>query len=218
MAGFRLLILQIGTILIVARLVGWLFGKLHQPRVVGEMVAGILLGPSLLGWLAPNVSADLFPPASLGHLNSLSQVGLLIFMFLVGLELDLRQLRTLGRAAVMTSQVSIIAPFILGSLFAIYLYPRLSDPSVSFGGFALFMGAAMRRHRISGSCSHSHRTQHASHESWVRRDHLRRRRRCHCLVHSGRHHRHSALFKSRTPSMVDVERARSICLSDVVHC
>ncbi len=143
MAGFKLLILQIGTILIVARLVGWLFGKLHQPRVVGEMVAGILLGPSLLGRLAPNISANLFPPASLGQLNSLSQVGLLIFMFLVGLELDLRQLRTLGRAAVMTSQVSIIAPFILGSLFAVYLYPRLSDQSVSFGSFALFMGAAM---------------------------------------------------------------------------
>ncbi len=143
MAGFKLLILQIGAILIVARLVGWLFGKLHQPRVVGEMLAGILLGPSLLGWLAPVISASLFPPESLGHLNSLSQVGLLIFMFLVGLELDLRQLRELGRAAVITSQVSIIAPFILGSLFAVYLYPRVSDPSVSFTGFALFMGAAM---------------------------------------------------------------------------
>ena len=143
MAGFKLLILQIGAILIVARFVGWLFGKLHQPRVVGEMLAGILLGPSLLGWLAPNISSDLFPPDSLGHLNSLSLVGLLIFMFLVGLELDLRQLRALGRAAVVTSQVSIIVPFILGSVFAVYLYPRLSDPSVSFTGFALFMGAAM---------------------------------------------------------------------------
>ena len=143
MAGFKLLILQIGTILIVARFVGWLFGKLHQPRVVGEMLAGILLGPSLLGWLAPNISSSLFPPDSLGHLNSLSLVGLLIFMFLVGLELDLRQLRALGRAAVVTSQVSIIVPFILGSAFAVYLYPRLSDPSVSFTGFALFMGAAM---------------------------------------------------------------------------
>jgi Kef-type K+ transport system membrane component KefB len=143
MASLKLLILQIGTILIVARLIGWLFGKLHQPRVVGEMVAGILLGPSLLGWVTPNISAALFPPASLGHLNSLSQIGLLIFMFLVGLELDLRQLRELGRAAVMTSQVSIIAPFILGSSFALYLYPRLSDPSVSAAGFVLFMGAAM---------------------------------------------------------------------------
>ena len=143
MPSFKLLILQIGTILIVARLVGWLFGKFHQPRVVGEMVAGILLGPSLLGWLAPEISATLFPAQSLGHLNSLSQVGLLIFMFLVGLELDLTHLRELGRAAVMTSQVSIIAPFVLGSSFALYLYPRLSDPNVSAAGFVLFMGAAM---------------------------------------------------------------------------
>jgi Kef-type K+ transport system membrane component KefB len=143
MAGFKLLILQIGAILIVARLVGWLFSKLHQPRVIGEMLAGIMLGPSLLGWLAPGISSNLFPADSLAHLNSLSQVGLLIFMFLVGLELDLGHLRELGRAAVMTSQVSIILPFILGSAFAIYLYPRLSDPSVHLTGFALFMGAAM---------------------------------------------------------------------------
>jgi Kef-type K+ transport system membrane component KefB len=143
MAGFKLLILQIGTILIVARFVGWLFGKLHQPRVVGEMLAGILLGPSLLGWLAPGVSAAIFPTDSLGHLNSLSQIGLLIFMFLVGLELDLGHLRELGRAAVMTSQVSIIVPFILGSAFAVYLYPRLCHTGVNFTGFALFMGAAM---------------------------------------------------------------------------
>jgi len=123
--------------------VGWLFGKLRQPRVVGEMVAGILLGPSLLGWLVPNLSASLFPPATLGNLNALSQIGLLIFMFLVGLDLDLRHLRELGRAAVITSQISIIAPFVLGLSFAVYLYPRLSDPSVHFIGFALFMGAAM---------------------------------------------------------------------------
>ncbi|HWO01160.1 MAG TPA: cation:proton antiporter [Blastocatellia bacterium] len=143
MAGFKLLVLQIGTILIVARLVGWVFRKVHQPRVVGEMVAGILLGPSLLGWLAPGISSELFPPASLGHLNSVSQIGLLLFMFLVGLELDLTHLRELGRAAVMTSQVSIVAPFVLGFLFAIFLYPRLSDQTVGVTGFALFMGAAM---------------------------------------------------------------------------
>ena len=143
MAGFQLLILQIATILIAARFVGWVFGKLHQPRVVGEMLAGILLGPSLLGWLAPGFSSFLFPPDSLGHLSLLSQVGLLIFMFLVGLELDLGHLRELGKAAVMTSNVSIILPFILGSTFAVYVYPRLSDQKVSLAGFALFMGAAM---------------------------------------------------------------------------
>ncbi|MGH9934996.1 MAG: cation:proton antiporter [Blastocatellia bacterium] len=143
MHNFKLLIAQIATILIVARLMGWLFRKLHQPRVIGEMVAGILLGPSLLGWVAPTVSVALFPPESLGSLNSLSQVGLLLFMFLVGVELDLKQLREMGRAAVVISQVSIIAPFVLGFLLALYLYPRVSDPSVNFAGFALFMSIAM---------------------------------------------------------------------------
>lgn len=143
MPSLELLILQILTILIAARLIGWLFRKIHQPRVIGEMVAGILLGPSLFGWIAPTLHATLFPPASLGYLNALSYVGLLLFMFLVGLDLDLRQLRELGRAAVVTSQVSIILPFALGSLFALYLYPRLSDHSVSIAGFVLFMGAAM---------------------------------------------------------------------------
>ena len=143
MFSFSLLIAQIATILIVARLMGWLFNRFHQPRVIGEMVAGILLGPTLLGWAAPGISAALFPPASMGYLNALSQVGLLLFMFLVGLELDLEQLRKLGRIATTTSLASIITPFILGFLLAVYLYPRLSDPSVNFTGFALFISIAM---------------------------------------------------------------------------
>jgi Kef-type K+ transport system membrane component KefB/nucleotide-binding universal stress UspA family protein len=139
-----LLILQIGVILIAARAVGLVFRKLlYQPQVVGEMAAGIFLGPSLLGWAAPDVSAFLFPPASLPFLSSVSQVGLLIYMFMVGLEFDIRLMRGRGHAAVVTSHVSIIAPFFLGSLVALFLYPRLSDESVSFTGFALFMGAAM---------------------------------------------------------------------------
>jgi Kef-type K+ transport system membrane component KefB len=143
MFDFKLLIAQIATIMIVARLMGWLFHRFHQPRVIGEMVAGILLGPSLLGWAAPGVSATLFPPASLGYLNALSQIGLLLFMFLVGLEMDLEQLRKLGRAAMTISLASIIAPFILGFLLAVYLYSRLSAPNVNFTGFALFMSIAM---------------------------------------------------------------------------
>lgn len=95
MPNFKLLLAQIGVILITARLVGWLFRRLHQPRVIGEMIAGILLGPSLLGWVAPGVSATLFAPDSLGALGALSQTGLLLFMFVVGLELDVRQLRAL---------------------------------------------------------------------------------------------------------------------------
>jgi Kef-type K+ transport system membrane component KefB/nucleotide-binding universal stress UspA family protein len=138
-----LLILQIGVVLVAARLCGLLFRRIRQPQVVGEMAAGILLGPSLLGWVAPDASAFLFPPQSLAHLNTLSQVGLVLFMFLVGLEFDPKLLRGRGHAAVVTSHVSIIAPFFLGSILALHLYPQLSDSSVSFQGFALFMGAAM---------------------------------------------------------------------------
>jgi Kef-type K+ transport system membrane component KefB len=139
---FRLF-LQIAVILLAARLVGMLFKKIGQPQVVGEMAAGILLGPSLLGWLAPGLSATLFPPASLGYLSALSEVGLVLFMFQVGLSLNPKELYEHGHAAVLTSHVSIVTPFCLGSLIAIRIYPHLSDDSVPFTSFALFMGAAM---------------------------------------------------------------------------
>ena len=137
------LVLQITVVLGVCRLVGSIFLKIQQPRVVGEMFAGIMLGPSLLGLLAPQFSAYLFPPSSLGFLSALSQVGVIIFMFLVGLGINPKELKSHGHAAVLTSHVSITAPFVLASFLAIYLYPRLSDDSVPFTSFALFMGAAM---------------------------------------------------------------------------
>ncbi|HVI06780.1 MAG TPA: cation:proton antiporter [Candidatus Binatia bacterium] len=143
MPNLYTLVLQITVILAVCRIVGSLFRRFHQPRVVGEMFAGILLGPSLLGWVAPSVSAYLFPASSLGFLNALSQVGVVIFMFLVGLNIDPRELKHQSHSAVLVSHVSITAPFVLASLLAIFLYPRLSDDSVSFTNFALFMGAAM---------------------------------------------------------------------------
>jgi Kef-type K+ transport system membrane component KefB len=143
MPNLPILLIQIAVILFLARLVGWLFGKIHQPQVVGEMVAGILLGPSLLGWVAPHLYSALFPADSLGYLNSLSQVGLILFMFLVGLELDPKVLRGRGHTAVLTSHISILTPFLLGALLALYLYPRLSDDAVTFTHFALFLGTAM---------------------------------------------------------------------------
>jgi Kef-type K+ transport system membrane component KefB len=143
MPSVLLLLAQVAGILITARLVGHAVRFIGQPRVVGEMLAGLMLGPSLLGWAAPELSQLLFPPASLGFVNALSQIGLVFFMFLVGLELDLSLLRGQGRAAVVTSHASIVAPFFLGACLALFLYPRLSDDSVGFTAFALFFGVAM---------------------------------------------------------------------------
>jgi Kef-type K+ transport system membrane component KefB len=143
MSDIKILILQICVILVTAYSVGWLLRKFHQPQVVGEMVAGVLLGPSLLGWVAPGFSAALFPPQSLAALYLLSQVGLLLFMFMVGLELDTKKLRQLGPIAVVISHTSIIVPFVFGVLLAFHLYPRIVDSSIPFTGFVLFMGAAM---------------------------------------------------------------------------
>ncbi|MGH9940180.1 MAG: cation:proton antiporter, partial [Blastocatellia bacterium] len=135
--------MQIGAILLVSRAMGQLCKRFHQPRVIGEMLAGIMLGPSLLGWLAPGVAAALFPPSSLAALNALSQVGLLVFMFLVGLELNPRLLKGRGRTALLISHVSILAPAVLGVLLAFYFYPRLSNGQVRFTHFALFLAISM---------------------------------------------------------------------------
>ncbi len=137
------LTLQLAVVLAACRVVGELFRRIHQPKVVGEMFAGIMLGPSLLGWVAPHASAYLFPASSLGFLNALSQVGVVVFMFLVGLKINPSELKKESHAAVLTSHVSITAPFVLAAFLALYLYPRLSDESVSFTSFALFMGSAM---------------------------------------------------------------------------
>jgi len=138
-----LVVLQICIVLFAARVMGTLFRFIGQPRVIGEMAAGIVLGPSLLGWLAPGLWASIFPPASLGYLNALSQVGLVLFMFLIGLEVDPSELKGLGRAALIVSHASITVPFVLGATLALYLYPLLSNDRVTFLSFALFLGAAM---------------------------------------------------------------------------
>src|SRR5215472_7692173 len=113
MPDLSLLLAQIIVVVATARAFGFIFRKIGQPQVIGEMVAGIALGPSLLGWLSPDVYSQLFPKASLGHLSALSELGLLLFMFTVGLELDLTHLKERGHTAVIVSQVSIIVPFIL---------------------------------------------------------------------------------------------------------
>lgn len=138
-----LLTAQIVAIVCVARAVGSVLARLGQPRVVGEMAAGLLLGPSVFGRIAPDLSGMLFPPASLGFINTIAQLGVLLFMFVVGLDLDLAKLRRQSHAALLTSHASIIAPFLLGTLLSLALYSTYAPAGVPFAPFALFMGAAM---------------------------------------------------------------------------
>src|SRR5437870_8735368 len=126
------------VILAVSRLLGVALRAIGQPQVMGEVIGGILLGPSLLGWAAPGVSAALFPSAVLPHLKVLSEYGIVFFMFLVGLELDPALMRGRGRAAVLISHSSIIVPFLLGLGLALWLYEQHAPTGVRFLSFALF--------------------------------------------------------------------------------
>jgi K+:H+ antiporter len=143
MTGFALTLLQICIIVLSGRAVGLLLKRLGQPTVVGEIVGGILLGPSAFGYFAPEAFARVFPAQSIPTLQSLSQIGLILFMFLVGLEFAPELMRGRKHTVVVISHVSIIVPFLLGTALAVYLYPRVSDPGVSFRSFTLFLGTAM---------------------------------------------------------------------------
>lgn len=138
-----ILLVQIITIIFVARIFGWICKKIGQPTVIGEMLAGIFLGPSLVGMYFPQYSALLFPAASLGNLQFLSQIGLILFMYVVGMELDLKALQNKAKDAVIISHASIIIPFTLGILLAYYIYERFAPTGVEFMAFGLFMGIAM---------------------------------------------------------------------------
>jgi Kef-type K+ transport system membrane component KefB len=131
------------VIVVAARILGLGAKAIGQPAVVGEMIAGILLGPSLLGRLMPQISAFTFPSNVWPFLSVIAQIGVVLFMFLVGIDLDFSLLRGRARSSVAISQASIVAPFLLGSLLALWLYPEFSLRGISFTQFALFTGVAM---------------------------------------------------------------------------
>ena len=143
----QILLIQIGVILALSRLLGMLMRQINQPQVVGEMIAGILLGPSLLGLFHHGAWMNaLFPRSSLGNLDVLSQMGVMLFMFLVGLELDPKLLRGQGKAALVTGTVGIVIPFLLGGSLAIALLHtqhQVTGDVASPLVLCLFMGAAM---------------------------------------------------------------------------
>ena len=138
-----LILAQIVTIIIVSRIFAFIFRKIHQPTVIGEIIAGIALGPSLLGAIFPEFSSTLFPENSLDNLSLLSQVGLILFMFMVGMELDLKMIRNKVKDAVVVSNAGILIPFTLGMGLAYFIYTRFAPEGVSFLSFGLFLGMAM---------------------------------------------------------------------------
>ena len=138
-----ILLAQIVTIILVARFFGWVCRRIGQPTVIGEMIAGIVLGPSLIGMYFPEFSAMLFPKDSLGNLQFLSQIGLILFMFVVGMELDLKVLKNKAHDTVVISHASIIIPFTLGLGLAYFIYHSFAPSGVEFLSFGLFLGIAM---------------------------------------------------------------------------
>jgi Kef-type K+ transport system membrane component KefB len=138
-----LLLIQLILIVALARFFAAHSARVGQPGVIGEMIAGIVLGPSVAGALAPGVFAFVFPAGSMGALRLLSQVGVILFMFVVGMELDLKQMRGQARTAVLVSHVSIVVPFFLGTFFSLFIYESLATRGIQFASFALFMGVAL---------------------------------------------------------------------------
>jgi Kef-type K+ transport system membrane component KefB/nucleotide-binding universal stress UspA family protein len=138
-----LLLAQIAAIVLLSRLLGLVTRRLGQPLVVAEVLAGILLGPSLLGLVWPEAMHALFPDKSIDALKMLSQVGLVLFMFLVGLEFDSKLLRGRTHSSVVISHTSIIVPFALGAAAAWWLHDEYSTPETRFLPFMLFLGASM---------------------------------------------------------------------------
>ncbi|MEY2858107.1 MAG: hypothetical protein RLZZ74_2419 [Cyanobacteriota bacterium] len=138
-----LVLIEVLIVIALSRLMGQVCRGLKQPLVIGEIIAGIMLGPSLFGLIAPDLAATLFPTETIPYLDVLAQIGLVFFMFLIGLELNPKYLKGQLDMAILISHVSILVPFALGSILALLLYPLVSSQQVSFTAFSLFLGAAM---------------------------------------------------------------------------
>ena len=137
------LLLALAVVIVAGQLLARLFRHIGQPPVIGEVIGGILLGPSLLGRVWPEASQYLLPASVAPALGIVAQLGVILYMFVVGLELDLGRLRNLGHATIAISHASIVAPFLLGVGLALGLYSTLATQDVPFTPFALFLGVSM---------------------------------------------------------------------------
>jgi Kef-type K+ transport system membrane component KefB len=136
-------LLQIIIIISLSRLFSYFMRMAGQPAVVGEIIAGIFLGPSILGVAFPMVWSSVFPIASLPNLHAMSTIGLSLFMFIIGLDLDISMLNKRIQTALFVSHASIFVPFFMGVLLAYHLYSGFAPGGVSFLTFGLFMGVSM---------------------------------------------------------------------------
>jgi len=140
---WAILLAQIIVIIVAARAMGWLSVKMGQPAVIGEILSGILLGPSLVGYYFPEFSLMLFPPESLSNIQFLSQIGLILFMFVVGMELDVNVFRNKARDALVISHIGIAVPFTLAMIFAYFSYQMYAPQGVPYLSYGLFLGVGM---------------------------------------------------------------------------
>jgi len=138
-----ILLLQVVVILLTVRIFGWICQKIGQPTVIGEIFAGIVLGPSLLGHYFSEISEFLFPVSSLEGIGFLSQIGLILFMFIVGMELNLKTMKNKANDALIISHSSIVVSFAFGVITAYFLFGKFTYENTNFLPFALFMGIAM---------------------------------------------------------------------------
>ncbi len=138
-----LLLMQMSVVLLFTLLCGWVARKLGQSRVIGEIIGGIFLGPSVFGRMVPHASAALFPPNSLAPFDVLSTVGLVLFLFVIGTQLDYQHLRKHHATATLASGLSVLLPFILAVILAPSLRTRFAPESIDWLPFTLFLGVSM---------------------------------------------------------------------------
>lgn len=141
--GLLNVLFTLAIVVVAARILGRIFRHFRQPPVIGEVLAGIVLGPSLLGRLAPEASQFVLPPSAAPLVGTIAQLGVILYMFLVGLEFDTRVFRRQTHTSIAVSHASILLPFTLGAALALWLYPRFSTSDVPFVVFALFIGVSM---------------------------------------------------------------------------
>ena len=141
--GLVILLIQIVVVLFAVRVFSYLFRYIGQPGVIGEIVAGIVLGPSLLGYFFPDVFGWLFRPDSLTNLELISQLGLILFMFVIGMELDFGVIRKKINETLVISHAGILVPFFLGIIASYWVYEEYAASQTSFLPFALFIGISM---------------------------------------------------------------------------